>query len=58
MMQRLGAEDWGIKGRRAMSVGLGGWDYSPLSPSAGEARPLPLPYPLPGAPDPRGRGLA
>ena len=23
-------EDWGIKGRRAMSVGLGGWEYNPV----------------------------
>ena len=23
-------EDWGIKGRRAISVGLGGWEYNPV----------------------------
>ena len=23
-------EDWGLKGRRAMSVGLGGWEYNPV----------------------------
>ena len=41
MMQRLGAEDWGVKGRRTMSVGLGGWAYNPFSPvGQSEARSL------------------
>ena len=37
-------EDWGLKGRRAMSVGLGGWEYNPVVRIAKE-KPGPSPTP-------------
>ena len=41
-------EDWGIKGRRAMSVGLGGWEYNPVIRIAKEtSTPLPTLPPTP-----------
>ena len=54
MMQRLGAEDWGIKGRRAMSVGLGGWEYNLVIPRRKAWITIPInnnPFPV-GPPPP------
>ena len=31
-MARRSALDWGVKGPRAMSVGLGGWEYNLVIP--------------------------